>query len=141
MTLDKTHRLRLDFYFICRNIKNVTRHIFTWIVIRPSFIYFRQKINFKSALRCHFTQCRFENILKYKMLCREDKKWNINVIIKLSKKHVIGTNKSRIVSTFWTRIQFFSIFWIHLHWWRFCELMGLKISGLKMYSIIIERFL
>ena len=44
------YRLKLEFYNTDRKMKNILRHIFISIIMRPNFMHCRQKISFKSAL-------------------------------------------------------------------------------------------
>ena len=47
---EKTYRLKLEFYNADRKMKNIIRLIFISLIMRPIFMHFRQKINFKIAL-------------------------------------------------------------------------------------------
>ena len=48
---EKTYQSKLEFYNTDRKMKNSIRRIFISIIMHPNFMYFYQKISFKSVLK------------------------------------------------------------------------------------------
>ena len=61
---DTTHQMKLEFFYIDRKMKNITRRFYILFAKCPCFIHIRQKkIGFKSILEFSFRQRTFENSL------------------------------------------------------------------------------
>ena len=89
----KTYRLKLEFYYIDRKMKNNIRHAFSWIVMTTNFIFFLEENKFRNCALESFASIDGNLATALTPINSEFMRcWNIEILV-VQKTHISRNSK------------------------------------------------